>query len=196
MGIYGPSKIAKAKGQAPFTSTTRDRMNKEYYLELRNRYKPVHIETVFILESPPASGKYFYDEEGLITEPLFAAMMKLLSYDPQNKKEGLEYFSNTGHFLVDATYQPVNELKARTRENTILNSYSDLVDDLENLGNPNTIKFVLIKANICRLLEDRLITDGFHVVNKGVAVPFPSTGQQNNFRERIAEVYQFNRIDE
>jgi hypothetical protein len=176
-------------------ATTGGRVNKEYYLELRNRYKPAHIKTVFILESPPASGKYFYDETGLISEPLFSAMMELLSYKPQNKKEGLKYFSSTGHFLVDATYEPVNKLKGRARENTILNSYSDLADDLKNLGNPDTINFVLIKANICRLLQDRLIADGFNVVNKGVTIPFPSTGQQGNFRKMISQVYQFNLVN-
>jgi hypothetical protein len=29
-----------------------------------------------VLESPPKSGKYFYSPEGLVSEPLFSAMMK------------------------------------------------------------------------------------------------------------------------
>ncbi|MFT5731158.1 MAG: hypothetical protein ACI8PB_005353 [Desulforhopalus sp.] len=37
-------------------------MNKEYYLELRNRYKLGNIKKVLILGSPPASGTSIYDE--------------------------------------------------------------------------------------------------------------------------------------
>ncbi len=46
-------------------------MDKEYYLKLRNKYLPESLKIIFILESPPASGKYFYNETGKTTEPLF-----------------------------------------------------------------------------------------------------------------------------
>ena len=164
-------------------------MDQKYYLNLRNRFRPKKTRTVFVLESPPASGKYFYDTTGFVSEPLFAAMMELLSIEPGTKQEGLEYFSNMGHFLVDASYEPVNKLKEKAREKTILDNYKNLVQDLNSLGNPNTINYVLIKANICRLLEPRLKAQGFNVVNNGIVVPFPSTGQQNNFREEIAKVF-------
>jgi len=167
-------------------------MNKEHYLGLRNRYKPDQIKTVFILESPPVSGNYFYDETGRVTEPLFSAMMKLLKYKPRSKKDGLKYFSSTGHFIIDSTYEPVNKLEGVARENAILRNYDDLVKDLKILGDSNKIHFILIKANICRLLQGKLIEDGFNVVNKGVIIPFPSTGQQGNFRKIIADVYEFN----
>jgi len=63
---------------------TKTTMNKEYYLRFRNKYHPTNIKTVFILESPPASGKYFYDESGNVSEPLFKAMMKLLKFNLNN----------------------------------------------------------------------------------------------------------------
>ncbi len=85
-------------------------MNKEYYFPLRNKYLPTNLKVVFVLESPPASGKYFYDEGGSLSEPLFSAMMKLLNFNPQSKRDGLRYFADSGHFLVDATYEPVNNL--------------------------------------------------------------------------------------
>jgi len=165
-------------------------MKKKYYLELRNRYKPKQIGIVFILESPPASGKYFYDESGLVTEPLFSAMMGLIKCKPNSKKEGLTYFSETGHFVVDATYEPVNDLKGKARENAILRHYDELVEDLRSLGNTDVIKLILVKANICRLLQGPLCACNFNVINNGVVVPFPSTGQQDNFRKSIAKVYR------
>lgn len=67
-------------------------MKKEYYICFRNSYHPEELKLIFVLESPPISGKYFYDETGKTSEPLFAKMMKLLNYSPINKKNGLEFF--------------------------------------------------------------------------------------------------------
>ena len=164
-------------------------MNKEYYFPLRNKYFPTNLKVVFVLESPPASGKYFYDEGGILSEPLFSAMMKLLNFNPQNKRDGLRYFAGSGHFLVDATYEPVNKLKGKIRDNTILKNYENLVTDLEKLGDPKQINFILVKANICRLLEPRLLSIGFNVQNNGIIIPFPSSGQQKKFFMEIQKIF-------
>jgi hypothetical protein len=163
-------------------------MNEDYYFSLRNKYVPKKLKVIFVLESPPASGKYFYDKNGSVSEPLFSAMMKLLNFNPQDKREGLKYFAESGHFLVDATYEPVNKLKGKIRENIILRNYQNLVADLRKFGGPKQINVILVKANICRLIESRLLSDGFNVQNHGVIVPFPSTGQQNKFLIAVQKV--------
>ena len=118
-------------------------MNEEYYCPLRNKYRPKNLEMVFVLESPPASGKYFYDEDGSVSEPLFSAMMKFLNFNPQNKRDGLSYFAESGHFLVDATYEPVNKFKGKIRENRILKNFENLVADLKKLGDPKQINIII-----------------------------------------------------
>lgn len=162
-------------------------MDKEYYLKLRNKYLPEILRIIFILESPPASGKYFYDETGSTTEPLYNEMMKALHYKPVDKKDGLEYFKNQGFILVDSTYKPVNKMKNKEREATILSDFRNLIDDLENINGKESQLF-LIKANICRLLEDKLKLKGFRVLNEGIVVPFPSSGQQKRFHIEIAKI--------
>ena len=77
------------------------------YLSLRRRYKPKNIKLIIVAESPPASGMYFYDPEGRITEPLFAALMRQLPVSPKSKEDGLRQFQRKGWLLVDATYEPV-----------------------------------------------------------------------------------------
>jgi len=71
-------------------------MNRDYYLRLRNKYLPDNLQYIFVLESPPASGLYFYDESGKTSEPLFTEMMKLLDVNPKNKGEGLKLFQKAG----------------------------------------------------------------------------------------------------
>lgn len=195
-GTEGMTALAYARsfGRTPIFELLRN-VTKQYYLNLRNLHLPSQISTVFVLESPPVSGKYFYDESGKVTEPLFSAMMKLLDYVPATKKDGLEYFSSTEHVLVDATYEPVNTDKLNKNESerngVILDSYTDLVNDLWSLGDAKEIGVVLIKANICRLLESRLKSDGFNVLNNGVILPFPSTGHSKEFSEIVPNVYKY-----
>ena len=138
-------------------------MNKEYYLKLRNKYLPEKLSLIFILESPPASGKYFYDETSKTTEALFNELMKAFDYKPVDKRNGLNFFKSKGCFLVDATYKPVNKLKGKERNDTILADFSQLIDDLENIDSAKKTPLILVKANVCQLLESRLLSNGFIV---------------------------------
>ncbi len=163
-------------------------MNIKYYFDLRSKYQPKSLNIVFIFESPPVSGKYFYNKEGSIKEPLFSAMMKLLNYNPKNKQEGLTHFADFGYLIVDSTYEPVNNLKGKKRDDKILENYNNLIMDLKEMGDPKDLSLILVKANICRLLEKRLLEAGFNVQNNGIIIPFPSTGQQNKFLIEIRKV--------
>ena len=160
------------------------------YLDYRNKYKPENVRVIFVLESPPKSGKYFYNNEGDVSEPLFKAMIKLINFEPKDKESGLQEFKKHGLIIVDAVYSPINypENKPKWRDEKILEWYPMLVKDLKHLMGEKNISLLLVRANVCRLLEEKLKKDGFNVLNNGVVIPFPSTGQQNKFAEKITEV--------
>lgn len=164
--------------------------NKEYYINLRDRFLPNDLRLIIVAESPPASGKYFYDLIGRTSEPLFKAMMKdIIKYSPKDKPDGLRAFCDTGVFLVDAVYQPVNKgLSPSQRDQVILNNYPELKQDLLQIMPKKDFPILLIKANVCRLLESLLVRDGFSVRNKGRVVPFPSSGQQSRFMEIVKDI--------
>ena len=65
---------------------------------------------------PPASGKYFYDPTGAITEPLFSAFMRHLRISPLTKERGLQELQRIGWMPVDATYEQVDKLSALARD--------------------------------------------------------------------------------
>lgn len=164
------------------------KLHKEYIAK-RNKYKPENLRAIFVLESPPKSGKYFYDPEGEITEPLFKAMMELIGYKPADKISGLTEFAKKGFIIVDASYTPVNHYKeGRERDQAIMIWRSTLSKDLEILTPEKKTPVVLVKANICRLFGELLKSAGFNVINNGVTIPFPATGQQGKFRKQIALV--------
>lgn len=169
-------------------ATQQQKLTKSDYLDLRNRYIPTGIRTIFVLESPPASGRYFYNPDGAVTEPLFRAMMKdVLGITPSSKEEGLKEFAARGHFLIDATYTPVNRCTDKEKAEIIARDSPALVEDLRNYAKPDT-RIILVKANVCKLLTPRLIDADFNVLNHGVVIPFPSSGRQSEFRSAIQKV--------
>ena len=116
-------------------------------------------------------------------------MMKLIEYKPINKADGLAEFANRGCIIVDATYSPVNHIKnSKKRNETILRDLPGLIDDLKKIIGRKKVRIILIKANICRMLEAPLVAVGFNVINSGIIVPFPSSGQQTNFFEAINQI--------
>jgi len=167
---------------------TRTGVGSGHYMRLRRAYTPERIKLAIIAESPPASGKYFYDDQGKVSEPLFAALMQHVGFEddrPLTKVDGLRRFQEKGWVLVDATYEPVNELPDRQKADVITRDYASLRHDLEGLGGPDLL---LIKANVCRLLEPLLVRDGFNVLNHNQVVNFPSNGRQPDFHRQFGDI--------
>jgi hypothetical protein len=157
------------------------------YLDLRRRYEPRSIKLVIIAESPPASGLYFYNPTGRVTEPLFAALMKQLRLRPKSKDEGLRALQENGWVLVDATYEPVNGAGSG-RDTVIERDYALLRDDLAALTPDRSTPLILVKSNVCRILEPKLVADGFNVLNRGQTVCFPSHGWQPMFAKQFSAI--------
>jgi hypothetical protein len=160
------------------------------YKKMREAYRPERIKAIFILESPPKSGKYFYNPDGTVHEQLFRAMMEFIEIKPSSKQDGLQAFRSQGFILVDASYAPVNDFKGKARDEAILREYDSLLRDL-NLLNPNKdVPLILVKANVYELLRERLGEAGFRVVNNDIKIPFPGSGRQKEFRDKLAAVVE------
>jgi len=145
------------------------------------------VKLAILAESPPVSGKYFYNPAGFISEPLFSGLMSQLAFTPTSKESGLREFQRRGWILVDATYEPVN-IKGKHRNQVITRDYQSLCGDLAAMLPDRSTPIILVKANVCRLLDGKLTDDGFNVINKGRIVPFPSHSWQNEFQRQFSEI--------
>ena len=163
-------------------------MERAGYLAFRRQYQPAAPRLIIVAESPPVSGKYFYNPDGVVTEPLFSAVMQQIGEKPPSKQLGLRRLQEAGWLLVDATYEPVNGYRDSKKDLVIVRDYPDLLDDLTSLSPDRSVPIVLIKVNVCRILESRLSKDGFGVINCGKEIPFPSSGQQGKFRAAFSDV--------
>jgi hypothetical protein len=114
--------------------------------------------------------------------------MQRLKVIVNTKREGLDHFCARGWILVDATYEPVNRYNLRNRNEVIIRDYPLLRTDLLHISPSKSAPILLLKANVCALLEARLRADGFDVINRGRRVAFPSHGQQPKFHRAFAEL--------
>ena len=67
----------------------------------------------------------------------------------------------------------------------IVGGYQSLREDLASLLPDRPAPLILIKENVCRLLEARLREDGF-----GRVIYFPSHGRQKDFHRQFAAVLE------
>jgi hypothetical protein len=162
-------------------------LTKAEYIGIREPYVPKQRKVIFVMESPPNTGKYFYKREKVDGEQLFYAMMKqILGIKPVTKDEGLHAFADGGYLLLDATYTPVNGLpEGRARDKIIEDDFPLLVEELNKYVESET-KVILVKKNVCNLLVQKLKNlKQFQVLNTDKIVPYPVCGQQTKFGNMV-----------
>jgi hypothetical protein len=159
------------------------------YMVQRNAYLPADLKLIFVLESPPTGPAYFYNENGRVSELLFRALMKVLfGRLPATKAEGLTWFAEAGYLLVDPIYTPVDKLPEAEADRLIAANYENFMKDLQTLMAGRNVPLILVKKNICRLLEPRLTADGFTVLNHGTIIPFPMHYRAAEFERKVRDL--------
>ena len=114
--------------------------------------------------------------------------MESIGFRSISKEQGLREFQRQGWLLIDATYEPVNDLSKSERDAIIARDFDLLCEDLQTITPDRRIPIILIKKNVCRILNSRLLLRGFTVLNAGRSVYFPSHGRQVEFKHQFAEI--------
>jgi hypothetical protein len=166
-----------------------------YYKKLRKKYIPEICRLILVFESPPAPGKYFYDDSGSVDEPLYKFMMKCFCpFDPVIKKNGLKEFKRLGILLVDASYKPVNKLSPQKRKKAILKNYPNLEADLKKIIGRNHTKVLIVGTGLRKILEP-LLEQKFYVINDGENLPFPLYQWGKKFAEKIRYIFNWHNVN-
>jgi hypothetical protein len=166
-------------------------MEPREYFALRREYEPDNPTLLIVAESPPDSGLYFYNPRGRISEPIFSAFMEQLDSRPTDKAAGLRELQRRGWLLIDATYEPIDKKfksRDRRRDAVLLRDYPLLRQDILDISAGRQLPIVLIKENVCRVLDPPLTADGFQVLNRGRKVYLPINGNQGHFRRQFREI--------
>ena len=143
MGAQSNSDRKSGRGMLTFeeVSVTRER--------LRKRYLPDRVRILFVGESPPASGRFFYQADS----GLYWALREtfLTAFPLLKKTDFLNSFRSLGCYLVDVCGEPVDKLDSHARRSACRVAEGHLVRTIRKLR-PKVIVTVVrsIRGNVIR----------------------------------------------
>ena len=158
----------------------------------RQKYKPSSVKILLIAEAPPNDiERFFYYEDVREKDFLFLGVVEVIYPElkkdyilkgrrPESKRFILNKLKSDGIYLIDLSDTPMSFLVPKTLDHFV----KPLLEKVKDLVNMKT-KIILIKANIYDALYTELKELGHNVINK--RIPFPSSGQQENFRKKFSE---------
>ena len=157
---------------------------------LRYSYLPNKIRLLFIAESPPASGGFFYNPKTIGRDYLFAETMRGLGLWPDHrvmlkdfdKRSLLKQFQSMGCFLIDSSHTSVDKLKNRERNSRVLRQIPRLLHEIERL---KASRIVIVKKNVFMLVRPELEKRHLAAILNKKFMPFPSHGHQPEYRRRL-----------
>jgi hypothetical protein len=143
--------------------------------ELRKSFRPDRITTLFVGESAPHSGRFFYCGNS----SLFYAMKRALG----GQASFLDDFKSMGFYLDDLVLVPVNKLVRQERAKLRSESIAGLAERLTEYK-PNAV--VVVMRAIKPMVEQAMIKAGLSFEPR--CTPHPAFGNWTRFHVAMTEI--------
>lgn len=156
------------------------------YESKQNKYRPEQIKILFVGESRPAQGTYFY----LANSNLFNGFRRVFDQElctgHLNDEDFLTRLQQQGMFLDDLCNKPVNQVASSTRRQKNEESIPSLARRIQQYA-PQAIVAVL--KSIDEYVLQAIAQSGINYEQiYYAAVPFCGNGQQSNFVREMTKV--------
>ncbi|MDP3385787.1 MAG: hypothetical protein Q8S24_01030 [Eubacteriales bacterium] len=151
------------------------------YEKLRNHYKPDNVEVLFVGESRPQGGTFFYQGDSALYRETKKAFDEFFREDVFT----LNRFKNWNCWLYDICEDPVNGLGNHERKKEIHFNMPRLVDIIETLNAKAII--VCKKTFVESEIRNSRIMDNYCEGESIFFLPFPGQGNQIKFREGLVK---------
>jgi len=149
------------------------------YEILRDQYRPGRTRTLFVGESRPTSGKFFYRGDSTLEQ----YTQEAFGFEGSTA-EFLDYFKVNGCYLVDLCVDPVNGLTPVERRTKCREGEVGLADAIKS-ASPEVIIVVMkgIGPNVRRAIDQAGMKDvPVHVL------PFPAMSHEREYVRRLRTV--------
>jgi hypothetical protein len=165
------------------------------YKEYASRFLPEKIHYLLIGESPPFTPpqedlRYFYNYKSrsgmqiLLSNVSYSFLNRKFYSKRNNREEYLEDLIREGVFLLDATYEPINQIKdKKMRRSKIVDAYPQLKKNIDDLPMREDAKMFLIHRNVIEAIGGALRED--FVNYKIYDIAFPRYHNDEEFKSRI-----------
>ena len=145
---------------------------------IRRRFRPKSVRLLFIGESPPVSGRFFYQADSGLYRAVLAAF---LAYDCSfDGGDFLGKFQNAGCYLIDLCSEPVDQLASNERRAACRAGEAALTRTIARLR-PKSIVTVVrsIETNVERAIQPAQWP--------GTLIRLPYPGRWSRHRTRFIE---------
>jgi len=148
--------------------------------QLRECCRPDHVRLLFVGESPPASGDFFY----LGNSKLYRSTAAALGWD-EDWKEALSSFQDAGGYLIDLCHEPIDKLARPAKRAKRKEAEADLAVRLQSLA-PDAIVIAMrdIEGNVRRAIAAAGLPESLPVF----VVSFPAHGHQPEYIRDLREI--------
>jgi hypothetical protein len=153
--------------------------NMEAVEAARVRFRPDRITTLFVGESAPASGEFFYYGNSAMVRHMQRAVEQALG----ESSDFLKRFKAYGWYLDDLVLTPVNQLTKSQRKAKCLDAQNSLAD---RIAEYRPLAIVSLLLSIKNVVDAAAIRAGSNACR--FAVPFPGMGQQTRFQTAMASI--------
>lgn len=154
-------------------------LNESTFEELRIQYKPDTIEVLFIGESRPKGGMFFYNADS----NLYRETKKAFDEYFGENIFILDAFKKWNYWLYDICENPVNGLNRQERNDEIHRK----LPDLEKLVRTKNPKFLIVckKGSIMKEIRKSSIMTKYREDQTIFFLPFPCCGRQKEYRSGL-----------
>jgi hypothetical protein len=150
---------------------------------LRRTYRPRKVRILFVGESPPASGRFFYQADSGLYRATRQAFLK--AFPDLCERDFLKSFRNLGCYLVDLCERPVDRLQPKARRKFRLEGEPHLTKIFRTLRPQIAIVMIRLISRNVQSSERRAKWSGRHI-----ELPYPGrwTRHQAEFIRQLAPI--------
>lgn len=154
--------------------------NVDQYSILRDKYKPNKVKFLFVGESRPYSGNYFYCKNSY----LYFYTKK--AFEQAGIDFSIQTFKNMGCWLYDVCDEPVNKgLSKAERRKLIING----LNNLENVVNELKPEYVfVVKKGDMKLAFEKVCSVGYISGITTFNLHFPSCSWQEKYADELEKI--------
>ena len=149
---------------------------------LRSRYLPKQVKLLFVGESPPQGGTFFYACNSHLFRYTKASFERTLERSFNSDHAFLEYFTEQAFFLDDLCLQPVNGMKRSDRRRCCREGVAPLS---KRIGHYKPQTLLITPMSIEADVRQSLSQSGHRAAV--IVLPFPANGWQLVYQEKLSE---------
>jgi len=149
---------------------------------VRASYRPKRVTTLFVGESAPNSGTFFYLGNTALAQQMDHAMEAACLTGTGDFRERFKAY---GWYLDDLVLTPVNQMPSAERKKTCREAQKSLAGRIAEYQPQAIVSLLLSIKEIVEAAADEAGSSA-----PRFAVPFPGNGQQGRFQKAMAQIIQ------